>query len=101
MFAHEVKWTFPVDIVLLFSARVREFAHERIRAVGLLGPDASSKLAVTASKLVHLDFNNIDIVVQLDESLEPLALIGFVHHPLQLFLDLLHALSNGETFVDT
>jgi len=85
---------------LFVHVGVGESPHEGVGTDHFLGADAGRELGVAAAELVDLDLYDVDVVVELDEPLQPLSLVLLVHHLLQLLLDPLHRVLDGQPVVD-
>ena len=57
---------------MLVHVGIREFTHKWIWAIRGLGSNARGELGVAVAKLVDGDADNVCVVVELDEALEPL-----------------------------
>merc|ERR1719234_2275815 len=79
---------------------IREFSHEWIGANHLLHPHSNGELGVAIAKLVHVDCNDIGVVVELNEALESLAFEPFLNLTNCFFVHLIDGILDGALVSD-
>merc|ERR1712130_521450 len=79
---------------------IRKSSHEWIRANHFLHPHSNGKLSIAISKLVHVDCNDIGVVVKLYEALEPLSLEPFLNLGECFFVHLVDGILDCRLFSD-